>query len=118
MAENQEAKTNLINTICENDPPTIIANPVGNYSYTFYVNDLPVPPAAVTTNSLDLSLLPSISNPIKIDVTILNNITGCSNTTTTTNNSSLILSTNSLTGSNTIGTGTVSYCSGSDPVAR
>ena len=65
---------------------------------------------------MDLSLLPSVSNPIKIDVTVLNNVTGCSNTTTTTNGSSLILSTNSLTGSNTIGTGTVSYCSGSDPV--
>ena len=104
------------NTICENNLPTITANPVGNFSYTFFINDLPAPPAAVTTNSLDLSLLPSVSNPIKIDVTVLNNLTGCSNTTTTTNDSSLILSTNSLTGSNTIGTGTVSYCSGSDPV--
>ena len=34
----------------------------------------------------------------------------------TTNDSSLVLNTNSLTGFNTIGTGTVSYCSGSDPV--
>ena len=63
-----------------------------------FVNDLPAPLAAVTTNSLDASLLPLLTNPIKIGITVINNITGCTNTTSTTNDSSLILNTNSLTG--------------------
>ncbi|MDA8763762.1 hypothetical protein N9M92_06020, partial [Flavobacteriaceae bacterium] len=103
--------------ICENDAPIIIATPTGNYSYSFFVNDLPAPGAAVTTNSLDLSQLPVITNPIKIDVTVVDNVSGCSNTTSTTNGSSLVLVTNSIGNSNEITSATVSYCSGSDPIA-
>ncbi|MBT6128129.1 MAG: hypothetical protein HOH47_05990, partial [Flavobacteriaceae bacterium] len=103
--------------ICENEAPIIIATPTGNYSYSFFVNDLPAPGAAVTTNSLDLSLLPLITDPIKIDVTIIDNVSGCSNTTSTANGSSLVLVTNSIGNSNEITSATVSYCSGSDPIA-
>ena len=101
--------------ICENEAPIVVATPSGNYSYSFFINDLPAPGAAVTTNSLDLSLVPSLTNPVKIDVTIVDNLSGCADSTSTADGTSLVLTTNLLGNSNEISTGTVSYCSGSNP---